>query len=451
MKNRGLISISIIGLAGVILFSGCSSVNKSELQKQKVIQELKLAGLPTTIDELVPPAIPDSENGALLYREAFKIKDSLGQKYKAEWDLINKPAEYDKASAEDKKRVSDVIFNDPDFSKFYQLLEKASRMKCQFLTKKDYQDGIAMLTPHLFSIKNCSGILATKAKVEAESGLIDKALSSCLTSLKMARYSEDQETLISQLVRMAMDITALDSLNYVIDYGNTNPELYSSLINQMESERKSKKVQPALKAELVFFIDLFERSGKESSNKPKKITPEEMPVSLPPDLAATFKKVSKINPKTFWADQTVTYCEVLSEEIPISGKPYFEGANKFQDLEKKVEKLPASKAIMTQLLTSGLFKAYTQEAKINAYLGVAEIGLANRLYKNKYNKFADSLDQVSPEFLATLPKDPFTEKDFIYRKQGNTFAIYSIGEDLKDDGGQERGIKKDIVWIDKGI
>lgn len=37
--------------------------------------------------------------------------------------------------------------------------------------------------------------------------------------------------------------------------------------------------------------------------------------------------------------------------------------------------------------------------------------------------------------------DPFSGKDFGYRKQGKSFLLYSVGVNLQDDGG-----KHDPLW-----
>jgi len=51
-----------------------------------------------------------------------------------------------------------------------------------------------------------------------------------------------------------------------------------------------------------------------------------------------------------------------------------------------------------------------------------------------------------------LPTDPFTGKDMVYKQAGDGFILYSVGYDLKDNGGtalQPRGRAEpsgDIVW-----
>ena len=76
------------------------------------------------------------------------------------------------------------------------------------------------------------------------------------------------------------------------------------------------------------------------------------------------------------------------------------------------------------------------------------MGIANRIYKQKYGKYVNSLNQLTPDILSSLPSDPFTGKDYIYKRKDKGFMVYSVGEDLKDDGGAEgkSRLKPDIVW-----
>lgn len=142
------------------------------------LQKLKQAGIPTTIEELNLPEIPDSENGALVYKEAFKLIDNLVQKYRKEFEYMpyngrvsggwdKTPEEWKKEiadlfpshpslSPEDrgdpeewKKKIIDLILHNPEFAKVYQLLGKASGMKCDFIQKKVLETNLADLISNL--------------------------------------------------------------------------------------------------------------------------------------------------------------------------------------------------------------------------------------------------------------------------------------------------------------
>ena len=79
----------------------------------------------------------------------------------------------------------------------------------------------------------------------------------------------------------------------------------------------------------------------------------------------------------------------------------------------------------------------------------AQQAVALRLYRLKHGEYPERLSQLVPDFLDKLPVDPFSGKDYVYRKDGKGFIVYSLGENMKDDGGTEAPGKPDegdIVW-----
>ena len=58
------------------------------------------------------------------------------------------------------------------------------------------------------------------------------------------------------------------------------------------------------------------------------------------------------------------------------------------------------------------------------------------VYHGKNHTFPDLLDDLKTADLKELRIDPFSGKDFVYKKQDKSFILYSVAQDLKDDGGQ---------------
>ncbi|GAH76149.1 unnamed protein product [marine sediment metagenome] len=114
---KAIVGMILVGLLGIPAYS---------LTLKEQLQKLREAGIPTTLEELALPEIPDEENGALVYRKVFELMDSLHKKYREEWKYM--PYEgtvgWDKVPEEEKKKVVDLILHNPEFAKMYQLLEK---------------------------------------------------------------------------------------------------------------------------------------------------------------------------------------------------------------------------------------------------------------------------------------------------------------------------------------
>jgi hypothetical protein len=50
----------------------------------------------------------------------------------------------------------------------------------------------------------------------------------------------------------------------------------------------------------------------------------------------------------------------------------------------------------------------------------------------------DSLSDLVPAFLAAIPADPYDGKPLRYKKLKKSYSVYSIGPNLRDDGGKRR-------------
>ena len=80
------------------------------------------------------------------------------------------------------------------------------------------------------------------------------------------------------------------------------------------------------------------------------------------------------------------------------------------------------------------------------------LGLA--AYRTQYRRYPDSMDELRQAMNWEVPEDPFSGKDFVYRREGKGYVLYSVGRDLDDDGGgamkldrtAPTGMSGDIVW-----
>ena len=73
---------------------------------------------------------------------------------------------------------------------------------------------------------------------------------------------------------------------------------------------------------------------------------------------------------------------------------------------------------------------------------LACVALAVAAYRAERGKLPAAMTDLSPEFLADLPADVFTDRPLAFRRDGQSLVIYSLGPNRKDDGGR-RDIRTD--------
>jgi hypothetical protein len=70
------------------------------------------------------------------------------------------------------------------------------------------------------------------------------------------------------------------------------------------------------------------------------------------------------------------------------------------------------------------------------YTRLVMADLAVRTFAAEKGRFPNSLEELVPKYLATVPEDPFSGQPLRYRVEGTTYVLYSVGQDRQDDGGK---------------
>jgi hypothetical protein len=88
------------------------------------------------------------------------------------------------------------------------------------------------------------------------------------------------------------------------------------------------------------------------------------------------------------------------------------------------------------LSASGPLSLAPPRFSLSAQLGNAQIALALKAYKAQHGRYPVDLTALKKDGWQ-LPLDPFTGKPYRYRRDNQGFLVYSLGEDMKDQGGQK--------------
>jgi hypothetical protein len=71
------------------------------------------------------------------------------------------------------------------------------------------------------------------------------------------------------------------------------------------------------------------------------------------------------------------------------------------------------------------------------------IAIALAEHKRDNGNYPESLSELSPKYLETIPQDAFTGQPLKYQRQDKGYLLYSQGPNGKDDKGQDRNANND--------
>jgi len=90
---------------------------------------------------------------------------------------------------------------------------------------------------------------------------------------------------------------------------------------------------------------------------------------------------------------------------------------------------------MSQAVLSGKSMPFSY-IRMDVFNDLLMVSFALRAYKADHNAYPASLHALAPAYLKAVPADPFSTGMLKYKKTGESYILYSVGPDGRDDGGQ---------------
>src|SRR5262249_34146663 len=110
-------------------------------------------------------------------------------------------------------------------------------------------------------------------------------------------------------------------------------------------------------------------------------------------------------------------------------------------LTNKSPKSLAGRTVGAELLqqfNSDLPEVINFNDHLQLHCAFVEIGIALAAYRADHGEYPPRLDELSPKYLAQLPRDPYSEHNALrYRRVSSGYVLYSVGPNGIDEQGGE--------------
>jgi hypothetical protein len=148
-----------------------------------------------------------------------------------------------------------------------------------------------------------------------------------------------------------------------------------------------------------------------------------------------------------------SFLDCMNERIRLTQLPSYQARPKLDAQIRRINALPWY-ARVTKNVAPTYEKTWAKVDYTVADLDLCRISLALKAYQYERHAYPATLVELQKTIKWAIPKDPFSGKDYIYRRQGKGFIVYSLGQNMTDENGlperdakgNDRREKSDIVW-----
>ena len=416
----------ILLLIGAGLFAYYRLSVKSKLQTS--IDAIRAAGYPVTCAELDKwYTIPENtENAAYTIIDAFsyyKLWDKEDSKPLPVVGGAELPARTEPMDEEMKALITQYV---ADNNEALELIHAGAAIE-HSRYPIDLSAGFEATLPNLSEIRTAAKLLELEAILHTENGDVKSAVRSVISNFGIGRSLAKEPQLIAQLIRSACQGLAISTIEYCINRIEPGDEQLVKLIECVHNEELTSDIYCGFVGERCMGLSFFKDPG-----------------STNPDIISgiPFQPLIELYKAIGLADSdAIIYLDIMDGYIKSAQLPL----HKRQEVVNAIDtRLQSTSQI--HILLHAIMPALSRITTINlrniAQLRTARLALAIERYRLAAGRLPEALTDLVPAYLDAVPADTFDGKEMRYKKLETGFVVYSIGEDLSDDGGKEKPPRK---------
>jgi hypothetical protein len=393
---------------------------------------IQAAGFPVSGAELNAwrRPVPDAENGALVLTQAFALVCNFPDRRSNE---VIEPKILTRTniwtSATRALVEAYVQTNGPALAKVHEGL-----LLSQFRYPVDFSYGWDTPMPHLGKLREMARIVALQTAIDADSGHSDEWTDKVALQLKLARTLDDEPNTVSHLVRSAIIRMAVKATERSLNRDTPSAEMCRSLQDAFTQAGATNLLPLALVGERAMMIPAFRLSRAESQSFPDNDDSDNQR-RVPQRYSG--KPVPFLWLTGFFERDLDFYLETMEKSISLAAltPPKSLALTNYMETAAKIAQKRVY--IMSGLLLPSLSKIVVREASTQALMELATTALALERFRRDRGRLPGNLAELTPQFLAAVPTDPFDGAPLRYRLLERGYVIYSVDADGRDDGGRE--------------
>ena len=327
--------------------------------------------------------------------------------------------------------------------------------------------GVSTLLPHLARQKGAAQWLSGSALYKTHTKDISGAIDDIESIVMLARLTEHEPILISQLVRIALVEIAVPNCWPLLQHEATDADLVrlqklfndidtiGPMILGLQGERAmARDTFAMIRSEQIKFDDLEDTAisfglGDETPGALDNVPyGAEMKGALRAHVIyPTWRYVFSYEDEHHAIEEMQRIIDMARVAMATrSAAPLKSLEGALKEKNKPSGDYRSWKYFVTGLLLPGTGTGGSRAFRTQTLCQMSVAAIALKRYHMRYKKYPSGLGELVPEFLSEMPLDYQDGKPLHYRLDGGQFMLWSVGPDGKDNGGTPKS-EPDFSWM----
>lgn len=431
-SKRVLIGFGVV--IGLLVVVYGIALLRSTVKLRQAYADLESAGRPMRVAEVIPEPIPESRNAAILYQQAVTTLKELPAPRKDLLEYTGRLAYRFLSDDLDANEVAEfeTLLIREEVALSLALLEEAmQRPECRF--DRDYKGGALKMPFEPHDLRRVAAIARARAYRQAKAGDGACAWEVVRAQFKIADALACDPSVDSQFPRMSLIRDCCYTIQSLCAISPPDADSYRLIEDTLKDLDSVEPLVRAIDAErLVRGEWFFNLSNAELY----KAMQDDRPLGNEDE---TLEKINRVMFRvltfrpTFVASHAA-YLGAMHKAVQMFERPYVP-----RDVGIRKE---FNETLGRHFLAHWVCRMHDYFREFHcdmvARLHMTRAGLGLLQYRREHGAFPQSLEDLTLDKLT----DPYGEQPLRYRVEPGGFLVYSVGNDLQDNGGIPRERKR---------
>lgn len=299
------------------------------------------------------------------------------------------------------------------------------------------EQGIQMCRSRLRHLQAAALLLSLRTLDFILQGKSDAAVNSVISMLKMIRIFNHRPIIVLHAVKVRFVSLACEDVYLLLTHSRPSGESLARLQKALSETIPKNALERVFLTERVYQLGLAKNLMPE--NTISQLLGDNVP-DLPERLLMPTSPLRRLRMR----QKAIQYFRDMARLITASREPWP------KPLDEIVSEMLKPGGKPSNLMSTGS-NFIVLAAQTAALVRSTMLTVAVERYRRSHGEPPGSLDDVSGTYIDSVPSDPFTGRGLLYNYDEESYVVYSVGINRRDDKGAVGPVAAGKIPLDRGL